>query len=104
MRYIKLWKQKNQSFLCHQVIIFLGTRENNKLDSRSNCIRKSIKKYIKDFEISYNPDERQKIADSWPNNVEDSYARNDWGWKEKFDLEKMTKEIIMKLKNINNLS
>lgn len=64
----------------------------------------SIKKYIKDFEISYNPDERQKIADSWPNNVEDSYARNDWGWKEKFDLEKMTKEIIMKLKNINNLS
>ena len=58
----------------------------------------SIKKYIKDFEISYNPDERQKIADSWPNNVEDSYARNDWGWKEKFDLEKMTKEIIMKLK------
>ncbi len=58
----------------------------------------SIRKHKKSFEISYDPDFRQKIADSWPNSIEDSHARKDWGWSENFSLEKMTKEILMKLK------
>ena len=59
----------------------------------------SIKKYKKNFDIEYNPDYRQKIADTWPESIDDSYARNDWGWKESFNLDKMTKEIILNLKS-----
>ena len=42
-----------------------------------------IKKRMPDFEIEYKPDERQEIADSWPDSLDDSEARNDWGWKPK---------------------
>ncbi len=59
----------------------------------------SIKKYKKNFDIEYNPDYRQKIADTWPESIDDSYARNDWGWKESFNLDKMTKKIILNLKS-----
>ena len=57
----------------------------------------SIKKHKKNFEIEYNHDYRQKIADTWPQRIDDSHARNDWGWKENFNLHKMTKEIILNL-------
>ena len=50
------------------------------------------------FEISYNPDFRQEIANSWPQSIDDSYARNDWDWKMKYSLEKMTSEIMGNLK------
>ena len=40
------------------------------------------------------PDFRQKIADSWPASIDDSSAREDWGWSHKFDLESMTKDMI----------
>lgn len=50
----------------------------------------SIKKYIPEFEVSYEPDFRQKIADSWPNSIDDSYAREEWGWKPDYDLDAMT--------------
>lgn len=57
----------------------------------------SIKKHKKNFQIEYNHDYRQKIADTWPQSIDDSHARNDWGWKENFNLEEMTKEIILNL-------
>ncbi len=57
-----------------------------------------IAKHIPDFKISYKPDFKQEIADSWPNSIDDSEAQRDWGWKVKFDLENMVK--IM-LDNIN---
>ena len=57
----------------------------------------SIKKHKKNFQIEYNHDYRQKIADTWPQRIDDSHARNDWGWKENFNLDKMTKEIILNL-------
>ena len=60
-------------------------------------IAESIKKHIPDFNISYQPDFRQKIADSWPNSIDDSAARADWGWKHEFDLEKMTVEMLKNL-------
>jgi len=53
-----------------------------------------IKKHIKDFTISYEPDFRQKIAESWPSSIDDSKAREDWGWDHEFDLEKLTSTML----------
>lgn len=61
-------------------------------------IYESILKEIPDFKIKYEPDFRQKIADSWPDSINDSAARSDWGWNPDFDLDKMTKDIITNLK------
>ncbi len=58
-----------------------------------------IRNYIPEFTISYNVDPiRQAIADSWPNSLEDYAARVEWGWKPKYNLEKMVKDMIEKLK------
>src|SRR5690606_32666122 len=56
-----------------------------------------IKQYIPEFEIVYNPDFRQTIAESWPQSIDDSKARNDWDWKPDYDLAKMTRDILEKL-------
>lgn len=61
-------------------------------------IAASIKKFVPEFEISYEPDFRQAIADSWPNSIDDSEARKDWGWESKFSLDEMTKEMLDNLK------
>jgi len=61
-------------------------------------IAAEIKQHIPEFEISYQSDYRQSIADSWPQSIDDAVARKDWGWKEDYTLEKMTKEM---LENIN---
>jgi nucleoside-diphosphate-sugar epimerase len=58
----------------------------------------SIQKEIPDFEIAYQPDFRQPIADSWPSSIDDSQALKDWNWKHEFDLQKMTKEMLEGLK------
>ena len=60
-------------------------------------VAESIKKHIPTFEISYNPDFRQGIADSWPRSIDDSKARSDWGWKADFDLEKTTEAMLQNL-------
>ena len=57
-----------------------------------------IKKELPDFEINYKPDFRQQIADSWPGSIDDKEAREDWGWKHDFDLEKLTKTMLEGLK------
>lgn len=57
-----------------------------------------IKKYVPEFSIYYQPDYRQAIADSWPQSIDDSVARNDWGWKEEFDISKMSRDMIDNLK------
>jgi nucleoside-diphosphate-sugar epimerase len=61
-------------------------------------IAEEIKKYIPDFTISYVPDYRQAIADSWPQSIDDSVARKDWGWKEEYDLKRMTIDMLENLK------
>ena len=53
-----------------------------------------IKKHIPNFEITYTPDSRQLIAESWPQVIDDSAARAEWDWAHDFDLEKMTKNMI----------
>ncbi|MFZ9045312.1 MAG: NAD-dependent epimerase/dehydratase family protein [Cyclobacteriaceae bacterium] len=60
-------------------------------------IYESIRKHYSNFEVSYTPDYREKIADSWPNSIDDTVARTDWGWKPAFDLEEMSDEIIWHL-------
>src|SRR5580704_5638162 len=56
-------------------------------------IAQEIKNHIPGFEMSYAPDYRQAIADSWPQSIDDSVARKDWGWKPEFDLGRMTAEM-----------
>lgn len=60
-------------------------------------IAEEIKKHIPEFTITYNPDFRQKIADSWPSSIDDSRARQDWSWKHEFDLDKMTQVMLENL-------
>jgi nucleoside-diphosphate-sugar epimerase len=57
-------------------------------------IADAIRKNIPGFEITYTPDHRQKIADSWPNSIDDSAARSDWNWKPEYDLNSMTEDIL----------
>ncbi len=54
----------------------------------------SIKKYMPEFEITYKPDFRQAIADSWPNSIDDSCAREEWGWQPSFNLDAMTQDML----------
>ena len=58
----------------------------------------SIQSHIPGFTISYNPDFRQQIADSWPSSIDDSAAKNEWGWQPNFDLDSTTKEMLENLK------
>lgn len=57
-----------------------------------------LKKHIPNLEVTYKPDKRQRIADSWPKSLDDSEAKKDWGWKYKYDLPKMTKVIVENLR------
>lgn len=58
-------------------------------------LSQTIQKHLPDFKISYAPDFRQEIADSWPNSIDDSCAQKDWGWKAQFDTEAMV-EVMLK--------
>jgi nucleoside-diphosphate-sugar epimerase len=58
----------------------------------------AIKKHIPDFKISYNPDFRQAIAESWPASIDDSVARKDWGLNDTFDLDSMTELMLQEIK------
>lgn len=65
-------------------------------------IFESIKIHHPNFKINYEPDFRQSIANSWPSSISDIAARTDWGWSAKYDLNKMTEEILFKLPNYFN--
>lgn len=60
-------------------------------------LEKEIQKHMP-LKVMYSPDHRQNIADSWPNSIDDSKAREDWGWKHMYNLPKMTKVMLEKLK------
>jgi nucleoside-diphosphate-sugar epimerase len=57
-------------------------------------IAAEIKKHMPEFAINYEPDYRQSIADSWPQSIDDTPAREDWGWKHQYELPQMTKEML----------
>ena len=62
-------------------------------------VAREIKKFIPSFCISYKPDFRQVIADSWPKSINDKEAREHWGWKEHYDLAKLTENMLTNLKD-----
>ena len=57
-------------------------------------IAAEIKKHIPEFEMIYKPDYRQTIADSWPQSIDDTVARKNWGWKEDYNLPAMVKDML----------
>ena len=57
-----------------------------------------IKKHFPEFEMSYSPDFRQAIADSWPKSIDDTLAQEDWNWKHEYDLKNMTNTMLENLK------
>jgi nucleoside-diphosphate-sugar epimerase len=61
-------------------------------------IAEEIKTHIPSFEISYKPDARQAIADSWPQSINDTEARDNWGWKHSYSLSSMTSDMFLHLK------
>jgi nucleoside-diphosphate-sugar epimerase len=63
-------------------------------------IAEELKKHIPEFEITYRPDFRQDIADSWPRSIDDSPARLDWGWQPSYGLKEMTGSIIKNLPSL----
>jgi nucleoside-diphosphate-sugar epimerase len=62
-------------------------------------IAAEIRKEIPEFEMSYLPDYRQAIAESWPKSIDDSVAKSDWGWKPEFNLEKMARDMLSNLRS-----
>jgi nucleoside-diphosphate-sugar epimerase len=60
-------------------------------------IAAQIQKHLPGFAITYKPDYRQQIANSWPQSIDDSVARQDWGWSEDYDLERMTEDMFRNL-------
>jgi nucleoside-diphosphate-sugar epimerase len=62
-------------------------------------IAAEIKKHLPEFSITYAPDYRQTIANSWPRSIDDSVAREEWGWKQEYDLSSMTCDMLKNLKN-----
>ena len=90
-------------------IIQLMEADGNKLSNRNaynvsamsiapEDVARSIQKFMPDFQISYAPDPvRQAIAESWPNAIDTTCAKNDWGFAPKFDLDSMTKDMLEKL-------
>ena len=73
------------------------------MDFTPEELAKEIRKHIPKFTMSYHPDFRQAIADSWPQTINDSYARRDWNWNQRYDLSLMTKDIIKNLQAQKNL-
>ena len=64
-----------------------------------NTIYQNIRKYLPEFEMQYQVDPlRQAIAESWPNSLDDTCARVEWGWKPEYDLDAMTQDMLAKLK------
>ncbi|MBF00750.1 L-threonine 3-dehydrogenase [Flavobacterium coralii] len=70
------------------------------MDFTPKEIAETIKQHIPDFTIAYEPDFRQKIADSWPQSIDDSHARNDWNWQHQYGLDAMTTDMLEHLSSM----
>ena len=78
----------------------IRVRTSYNISAMSFCpaqLASTIKNYIPEFSIQYQPDFRQSIADSWPKSIDDSAARKDWGWNHQFGLEEMAQDILKNL-------
>ena len=70
----------------------------NSMSFSASQLADEIREHIPELEITYSPDYRQAIADSWPRSLDDSDARNDWGWSPEWDLRRMTKDMLARLR------
>ena len=70
----------------------------NAMSFSAEELTKEIAKHVPGLEVSYVPDFRQGIADSWPMSLDDTEARRDWSWSPKWDLQRMTKDMLERLK------
>jgi nucleoside-diphosphate-sugar epimerase len=70
----------------------------NAMSFSAGALAAEIRKHIPDFICNFHPDERQQIADSWPDSLDDGAARREWGWQPGFDLETMTADMLSKLR------
>ncbi|MHA1305566.1 MAG: NAD-dependent epimerase/dehydratase family protein [Candidatus Heimdallarchaeaceae archaeon] len=92
---------------CIKSTIDMIEADNSKLQHRSFNVTafslapkdlvEPIREYVPEFDISYEPDFRQQIAESWPESIDDSVAREEWGWKPDYDIPAMTKDMIEKI-------
>ncbi len=64
---------------------------------------KEIQKHLPDFKVQYEPDHRQKIADSWPQSINDHSSKVEWGWKPEYDLSRMVKDMLENLSKKKDL-
>jgi len=91
-----------------RALIQLGDADKD--DLRHNCeynvmgvnfsateLTTAIREHVPGFAAEYEPDERQEIADSWPAAIDDTAARDDWGWRPEYDLERITDDMIQTL-------
>ena len=67
-------------------------------------LAQAIRQHLPQFEIHYQPDERQAIADSWPHSLDDSYARADWGWHACIGLEQLVGDMLSHIKSPKSAS
>jgi len=67
------------------------------LSFSARALADNVAKHVPGFSCSFTPDSRQRIADSWPKSVDDSAARQDWGWLPAFDLDKISEDMIKNL-------
>jgi nucleoside-diphosphate-sugar epimerase len=65
----------------------------------AGALAAEIKRHIPEFQVEYEPDFRQEIADSWPRTIDDSSAREEWGWEPEYDLAAMTADMLEQLSN-----
>jgi nucleoside-diphosphate-sugar epimerase len=61
-------------------------------------LAEAIREHLPEFRITYRPDYRQQIAESWPASIDDSQARDEWGWRPKYDLGGMTEDMLRQLR------
>jgi len=93
---------------CIQSIISIAEADGNSLKGRTNYnvgsmaftageLAEAIEKHIPEFTYDFKPDYRQELADSWPDSVDDSAARSEWGWQPEYDLEAMVSDMLLNL-------
>eukprot|EP00057_Strongylocentrotus_purpuratus_P032924 XP_789391.3 PREDICTED: L-threonine 3-dehydrogenase, mitochondrial [Strongylocentrotus purpuratus] len=75
-------------------LLGLRTYNINAVSFNPEEIAKAIKKYVPEFTVDYQPDERQSIADSWPKRLDDSQAREDWNWNHKYDMDALVQVML----------
>eukprot|EP01104_Vermistella_antarctica_P011726 TRINITY_DN3310_c0_g1_i1.p1 TRINITY_DN3310_c0_g1~~TRINITY_DN3310_c0_g1_i1.p1 ORF type:complete len:393 (+),score=76.47 TRINITY_DN3310_c0_g1_i1:421-1599(+) len=100
MMYMPDCLKATEDLLCApQEVLKRRTYNVNAMSFTPEDLFKSIRRHIPDLKISYNTDFRQQIAESWPNALDDTNARNDWEWNPKYDIDTMVDDMMTKTRS-----